>query len=230
MRKILLLTLIIISINFVNADVICEYASNADSTSQNVRGSLAVYATGMPDARTSGECSSWSGYGHSWTPANWNFKANLTLRYEKGISVKNLSVIGDYDMCLSGIWLKNSSNGEIKKISNGNDNRCNAYYLLDDSFIGDIIILQSCGWSWSAVDAVQMCGETQNLDNVNRDNNSNDNKNGHDVFYIVSTSWGSVQSSGFLDFFVGQYLRWHAPHIFGSPRPFLIFLLPLVPK
>src|SRR3989344_3829291 len=98
MRKILLLTLIIISINFVNADVICEYASNADSTSQNVRGSLAVYATGMPDARTSGECSSWSGYGHSWTPANWNFKANLTLRYEKGISVKNLSVIGDYDM------------------------------------------------------------------------------------------------------------------------------------
>ena len=88
----------------------CQFASSASASSEN-SGSLAIYAIGAPDAPKVGTCSSWgswSGYGYSWSPANWNIKANLTLSYDTPVYVSNFTIIGDYDICWSMMWLKNS--------------------------------------------------------------------------------------------------------------------------
>ena len=57
------------------------------------------------------------------------------------------------------MWLKNSATGVIREVFTGIDNNCISTKQLNGSFIADIIIIQTCGWSWSSTDAVEMCGK-----------------------------------------------------------------------
>ncbi|MDO8509072.1 MAG: hypothetical protein Q7S27_05310, partial [Nanoarchaeota archaeon] len=108
MRKISLVLLVsIFLINTVYALPLCQFASSASASSQNNQGSLAQYATGSPSINTI-ECSSWSGFGLSWTPSNWDVKGILTLTYPTPVYVSNLTIFGDYDICWSKISMKNS--------------------------------------------------------------------------------------------------------------------------
>ena len=140
---------------YVSAQSLCQYASSATATSENF-GSLANYATGPSDAN--GNCAVWSGTQKSWNPINWDVKANLTLNYDTPVYISNLTIFGDYDICWSSMWLKNSVTGNEKQIFNGFENSCTSTQTLDGSFQADSIILETCGWSWSSTDAVEMCG------------------------------------------------------------------------
>ncbi len=136
----------------------CQFAKSASATSESNPNSLAVYATGKPDASSSGECSKWSGKGYTWAPSNWNIKASLTLTYETPVYVSNLTVFGDYDVCWSRIRIKDSKTGGEKVILDKDDETCVFKKELDNSFLADTVILETCGWGWSATDAVELCG------------------------------------------------------------------------
>ncbi|MFH1358968.1 MAG: DUF4215 domain-containing protein [archaeon] len=144
--------------------LICQYASSATASSENSLGNLAVYATGSPNAPKVGTCTSWSGYGYTWSPLNWNVKASLTLKYDKPVLASNLTVFGDYDMCIDKIWLKNSLTGEEKLVFTGPDSTCVLKKDLD-GFYADSVVLETCGWAWSSTDAVQLCGKSQETNN-----------------------------------------------------------------
>ncbi|MEM3113228.1 MAG: polysaccharide deacetylase family protein [Candidatus Pacearchaeota archaeon] len=155
-------TLIFILFFSVSAESLCQYASSASATSQNNLGSLASYSTGEPNAQYVGQCTQWSGYGYSWSPSNWNVRANLTLSYAIPVNVTNITIFGDYDICWDKMWLKNSPTGETIRIFSGFENSCIATKNINQSFIADTIILQTCGWSWSSTDAVRLCGNILN--------------------------------------------------------------------
>lgn len=140
-----------------NGNITCQYAKSAVADSENMLGSFARYATGAPDT-TIGTCE-WSGYGHTWTPENWNIKATLNLTYDKPMYVTNMTVFGQDLMCWDRIWLKNSVTGEVNQIVNGPKNDCVLTETLNGGFLADSIILETCGWAWTATDAVQMCGK-----------------------------------------------------------------------
>jgi len=141
---------------------ICQYARSASATSQT-SGSPAIYAVGPPDAPKVGQCSgweSWSGYGYSWTPANWNVKAALTLNYATPVYAGNLTIFGDYDMCWERILLANSATGAQQQVFSGYEESCISSLTMGSTFLADTIILETCGWSWSGTDAVLLCGNT----------------------------------------------------------------------
>ncbi len=152
-----LVVMALLSLNSAYAEDICQYASGADATSESDV-SKAPYAIGIPDAPTVGECGNWSGAGYSWAPQNWNITANLTLRYDTPVNAKNITVTGDYNMCTNGIWIMNGSTGKKQLVRNSIDNNCTSTDMADSNFPIDTVILQTCGWSWSATDAVQLCG------------------------------------------------------------------------
>ncbi len=135
----------------------CQYASSAAATSQNTN-SKAIYATGAPNAPRVGNCAIWSGYKYTWSPKKWNVKANITLNYKTAVNVSNFTIFGDYDMCWNKMWLKNSANGRKIQVFNGFDTKCISTYQQNNNFSADTIILETCGWSWSYTDAVQLCG------------------------------------------------------------------------
>ena len=156
-----LLCVIILSLFFsvvVSADNICQYSSSATATSEN-SGSLASYAEGAPTAN--GNCNDWSGYENTWSPENWNIKANITLNYDTLVYADNFTIFGDYDMCWNKMWLKNSVTQEQRLVFEGIDNNCISVKILAGDFLADTIILESCGWSWSSTDAVEICGSAE---------------------------------------------------------------------
>lgn len=144
-----------ISTGFAYDQELCQYAKYASATSSNA-GSEPVYATGAPDADM--ECATWSGYGKSWNPSNWDVKANITLQYETPVKVTNFTVFGDYDMCWSRMWLVNSATGSTRQVFNGGETTCADFRESDGTFLADAIILETCGWSWSSTDSVSLCG------------------------------------------------------------------------
>ncbi|MDP3026579.1 MAG: MopE-related protein [Nanoarchaeota archaeon] len=150
--------IILFSLASVSAAGICQYASSASATSEN-SGSIATYATGAPNAPYVGNCGTWSGYGYTWSPTNWDVRANLTLKYSQPVKASNFTIFGDYDICWNKMWLKNSTTGQQIKVFDGIDNNCTSLKKLDGTFSADIIILETCGWSWSSTDAVQLCGD-----------------------------------------------------------------------
>jgi cysteine-rich repeat protein len=137
---------------------LCQYATSASATSQNSPGSSAVYATGTPNAPSSGECNSWSGSGYTWSPTSWNVKSNLTLTYATPIFVSNFTAYGDYDICWNRAWLKNSATGQTLQVMNGIDTSCILKKQATTNFLADTLILETCGWSWSSTDAAMICG------------------------------------------------------------------------
>jgi hypothetical protein len=136
----------------------CQFASFVSATSEDNAGSLSIYAVGVPDTPTVGDCSAWSGYGYSWSPSNWDLKAQLTLEYDIPVHAMDFTIYGDYQMCWGKMWLKNSTTGEELEVFDGNDNNCISTHTLDGDFLADTIILETCGWSWSYTDAVELCG------------------------------------------------------------------------
>ncbi len=229
MKKVVILILIILSlIVSVNAAQVCEYASSASATSVEL-GSEAIYATGAPDADR--ECDIWSGVGKSWSPANWNIKANITLTYNQSVYAGNLTIFGDDDMCWSRMWLKNSATGQVKEIFNGNNYDCEYKMNLGENFLADRIILQTCGWAWSSTDAVRLCGSTITLpvcgdgiieateecddgNNINGDGCSSICKNEIkpeqiEVYFVpyIGDIDGSVDSEWF--YFYDKLRKWH---------------------
>ncbi len=165
MKYILLtISLIITFLASVQAANLCQFASSATATSENSQGSLAQYATGAPNAPNPAQCSTWSGYGYTWSPSNWNVKGTLTLKYNTPVFASNLTIFGDYDICFNKITLKNSQTSQTKEIFNGFEESCTITKKTDSTFLADTIILETCGWSWSSTDAVQLCGNTGNND------------------------------------------------------------------
>ena len=145
----------ILLITIYSANAACQYASSAAASSQRL-GSLASYATGAPNAKTDG-CDIWSGKGYSWSPYTWDRIARLNLRFPSAMKASELTVYGDYDMCCGRIWLKNSKTGARKLIFDGEDNSCTYNKQLAGDFLADMVILETCGWSWSSTDAVRLC-------------------------------------------------------------------------
>ncbi|HZX44228.1 MAG TPA: polysaccharide deacetylase family protein [Candidatus Nanoarchaeia archaeon] len=140
-----------------DTDEICQFAYSAAATSQNNLGSLASFAEFEPDAPKK-DCNVWSGYGYSWTPQNWNIKANLTLKYKIPVKAESVTIYGDYAVCWDRVWAKDSATGETQQIFTGPNNTCELTIPANISFAADTLILETCGWSWSATDAVKLCG------------------------------------------------------------------------
>ena len=143
-----------------DASNICQFAISATSTSENVAGSFDEYVIGSPDAPKGGICSEWSGYGYSWTPENWDVKGVLTLNYDLEVYANSLTIFGDYDICWNKIWLRNSKTGQQQIVFDDYTNACIYSQNLSGDFLADSIVLETCGWSWSATDAVELCGLT----------------------------------------------------------------------
>ena len=134
---------------------VCQYASSANATSSSA-GSEPVYATGAPDADAN--CNAWSGLKKSWNTASWAVKASITLSYAQPVYAKNFTIFGDYDMCFSKMWLKNSATGQQIQVFSGFETTCKPTKKFSGDFLADTVILETCGWSWSSTDAVQLCG------------------------------------------------------------------------
>lgn len=137
---------------------ICEYANQASATSQ-LAGSEASSACGAPDG--DGECLLWSGQDKSWSPEYWDEVNQLTLSYPTFVYPTNFTIFGDYNICWKRMWLKNSNTGEEREVFNGNTNDCVFTKLVDEDLLVDTLILETCGWTWSSTDAVQVCGISQ---------------------------------------------------------------------
>mgnify|MGYP006273011213 CR=1 FL=1 len=137
----------------------CQYASSATATDEN-SGSIADYATGQPNAPTQGDCTTWSGYGVTWSPSNWDVKATITLNYDTPVDAKNFTIFGDYDMCWNKMWAENSQTEDSQLVFEGADRTCTYTHDLNVSFEVDRIRLETCGWSWSSTDAVELCAKT----------------------------------------------------------------------
>jgi len=58
------------------------------------------------------------------------------------------------------MWLKNSISGEELLVFQGNENTCTLVMPLTGEFLADTIMLETCGWSWSSTDAVELCGDS----------------------------------------------------------------------
>ena len=209
-KEIYLLLFIVLLFNLliVSAENICQFASSANATSENKAGSLAIYAIGVPNSPKPG-CTSWGGYGYSWSPSNWNIKANLTLNYEIPVNVTNFTIFGDYDMCWSKMWLKNSKTGKIKEIFKGNEKTCTLIKKFPDNFLADSIILETCGWSWSVTDAVQLCGKGNN----EADNSTNSSKSKGKIYVVpyIGDIDGMVSEDWF--FFFNKLIDFHENNI-----------------
>ena len=156
----LFFVIFILGLVSISAASICQYASSASATSQNLLGSLANYSVGAPNAPSVGQCSGWSGYGYTWSPSNWNVKANLTLNYTTPVYAQNLTIFGDYDVCWNRIFLANTQTNQKAQVFNGFQNSCIYTQQLNSSFLANQVIIETCGWAWSSTDAVQLCGET----------------------------------------------------------------------
>ncbi|MFH1073229.1 MAG: DUF4215 domain-containing protein, partial [Nanoarchaeota archaeon] len=141
----------------VSAADICQYATSAVATSENPP-SIAANAVGAPDAPYMGQCSIPSSAYTIWSPATWNGMFNLTLHYAIPIWTTNLTVFGDWDICWNAVWLKNNVTHEEIQVFNGINTSCIMDRTLPRGFFADTITLQTCGWSWSTTDAVQLCG------------------------------------------------------------------------
>jgi cysteine-rich repeat protein len=139
---------------------ICQYASFASATSEHNE-TRAINATGAPDAPKYGECSgtnSLSDFRYTWGPSNWDVVTQLVLKYDTPVYPNSLTIFGDYEMCWESIWLENSMAAKRRRVFNGNDTSCISTHEVDVAFPVDTVILETCGWSWTMTDAVQLCG------------------------------------------------------------------------
>ncbi|MEA3229581.1 MAG: hypothetical protein U9P44_01585, partial [archaeon] len=137
------------------AENVCQYATSATATSSNT-GSEPFYATGAPDANDN--CSIWSGTARSWNAVNANTKANITLNYPEPIYIDNITIFADYYPCYSYVWILDEENwipvyiGELADCTVELQN-------ITPRYITQSIRIETCGYSWSSIDAVRMCGE-----------------------------------------------------------------------
>lgn len=144
---------------FVSAESICQYANNAEATHKTL-GFEAIYATGVPDS--DGNCSTVPIEGKAWKNENWNIRANVTFTFQNKIYPNNITFFGDFDFCLREIWVDRDNAWYlvwVGVIDDGMDDDCkiglNLSYL---NFKTNKVKIQTCGWSWSAIDTAQICG------------------------------------------------------------------------
>jgi cysteine-rich repeat protein len=139
----------------------CHYATSAFALDE-APGGEAIYATGASDAPQAGNCGIWSGAGYTWSPTNWSFVGNLTLHYDVPIFVDSFTIYGDYQMCWTQMWLKDSATGNELLVKNEQTTACIPTISTEEGFYADTVILKTCGTAWSATDAVKVCGERTN--------------------------------------------------------------------
>ena len=147
---------LILSGSLVSAN--CIYADSVSATNQNEE-SLAGFTLGTPDAPNQEDCSVWSGYGYTWSPSDWDKKATLTLHYKNPVKADYLQVFGDYDICWRKIWVENSKSHQSALVFNGFNSDCTLTHTFNVPFEVDTIKLETCGWGWTATDAVALCGD-----------------------------------------------------------------------
>ena len=147
---------------------ICQYALLAEATDE-LPGYESKYSTGIPDSE--GLCKTEPSQHKSWQKTNWNITANLTLTFPKTIYPDNLTILGDYDLCINKIWLWRNNvwylaqKGAIDKSTDANCSINYKFNVLD--FKTNKIKLETCSWSWSAIDAVKLCGSKKSFPKLN---------------------------------------------------------------
>jgi len=147
---------------------ICQYAQFAEATNES-SGYEARYSTGVPDS--DGNCGTEPLPNISWQKTNWNFTANITFTFPSSVYPDNLSVFGDYDLCLDKVWMWRNNKwylvqkGNIDKSTGKN---CSIIYNFNSlNFKTNKIKLKTCSWSWSAIDAVKFCGSVESFPKIN---------------------------------------------------------------
>ncbi len=163
-----LFLVVFLLLNPVLAESFCQYASSAIATSSKI-GLEPIYATEVPDSE--GKCFTEPVQYKSWQKTNWNLTANLTLTFQEYIYPENITIFGDYDLCINRIWLwKNNAWYLVQKgvIDKSTDANCSINYKFNIlNFKIDKVKLETCGWSWSAVDAVKLCGSKDSFPKIN---------------------------------------------------------------
>ena len=146
---------------------LCQYADSATATNE-LPGYEAIYSTNLPDSDK--KCSTLPTPHTSWQKTNWDVIANLTLTFPYPIYPDNLTILGDYDLCINRIWLwRNNAWYLIQKgvMNKGIGENCNINYNFNSlNFKINKIKLETCGWTWSVIDAVQFCGSINSFPKI----------------------------------------------------------------
>jgi len=139
--------------------VVCQYAQYAEATSESP-GYEARYSIGKPDS--DGNCGTTPSLKTSWEKLHWNEAGNVTLTFVTPTYPDSLTVYGDYELCISRVWLWRDNAwylGWKDAIDKDVGNECIAEF--DFGFLNfrtNRIRLETCGWRRSAIDAVRYCG------------------------------------------------------------------------
>ena len=146
---------------------ICQYALFAKATDE-LPGYESNYSTGIPDSEEI--CTTEPSQYKSWQKTNWNMTANLTLTFQEPVYPDELTVFGDYDLCINRLWLwRNDTWYLVQKeaIDKSTDANCSINYKFNIlNFKTSKIKLETCGWSWSAIDAVKLCGSKNSFPKI----------------------------------------------------------------
>ncbi|MGC9310399.1 MAG: polysaccharide deacetylase family protein, partial [Candidatus Aenigmatarchaeota archaeon] len=151
----------------VPAESICQYAVSAEATSE-LYGCEAKYASGKPDSDRF--CGTQPNVQESWEKENWNTTAQIILTFDEPAYPENLTIYGDYDLCIDKVWLFGENGWYLVRkgaVEKEPDSDCTISYefgMLD--FRTNKIKIQPCVWSWSAIDAVRFCGTEKSFPKI----------------------------------------------------------------
>ncbi len=143
----------------VFAESFCQYASFAKATNELI-GHEAIYATGPPDSDM--QCGLEPAGNVSWMKDNWNLLEQIELYFDEPVYPETIRVIGDYDLCINKVWLLREGEWYLAKkgvYEKGIGSDCQLDFELGHlGFEAAGVRIQPCGWSWSAIDSVELCG------------------------------------------------------------------------
>ncbi len=146
---------------------ICQYAETAEAESEEPD-CIAKYATGEPNSDNI--CSTQPIIGSSWEKESWDTPDTITLTFETPVYPVGLTIFGDYELCLSRVWLWRENawylSWEGVADTDIGDECTTTFDLSSMNFPTNKVRLQTCGWRWSAIDAVQLCGMTKSFPQI----------------------------------------------------------------
>jgi len=161
-RAMLFIFVTFLFINIISAQqstpqqIICQYASSASATSEQVNFPASA-ATGAPDANN--ECSI-ATFEKSWAPSAFTDPAELTLGFDLAVYPINVTVYGDQGMSWESISVFPEGFSVWVPIFSGLSNACVHEEVLSSipAFTTKTVKLKKTILDWSATDAVQLCG------------------------------------------------------------------------
>jgi cysteine-rich repeat protein len=147
--------------------IVVQYAQYAEATSESP-GHEARYSIGQPDS--DGTCSTRPSLNTSWEKLHWDEAESLTLTFPTALYPDSLTVYGDYELCISHIWLWRENAwylGWEGAVDKGEGDECTAKFDLGMlNFPTNKIRVETCGWRWSAIDTVQFSGTVDSFPRI----------------------------------------------------------------